>query len=53
MAQDMWNFKVGNGKHTTKVCVHLDVEIEPEQDKVVSELVRYISIFEDVVRTCA
>ena len=53
MAQDMWNFKVGNGKHTTKVCVHLDLEVEPEQEEVVKELVKYVSIIEKLVKTCA
>lgn len=53
MAQDMWNFKVKKGKHTKKVCVHLDLDFDPKQDEVVKELVRYISAFEEIVKTCA
>ena len=53
MAHDMWNFKVGDGKHTKKVCVHLDLEFEPIQEEVANELVRYISVFEEIQRTCA
>lgn len=53
MAQDMWNFKVGEGRHTKNVCVHLDLEFEPAQDEVVKELVKYISVFEEILKTCA
>ena len=33
--QDVWQFHIEKGKHTTKVCVHLDLTEEPVQDEIV------------------
>lgn len=51
--KDTYQFYVGQGKKITPVVVHLDYEEEPNQQEVVDELVRYISAFEEITRTCA
>lgn len=50
--QDVWSFNVGKGKHTTKVCVHLDLAEEPSQELIVEDLVKYISAIEEI-KSCA
>lgn len=51
--QDVWQFHIGKGKHTTKVCVHLDLAEEPAQDEIVKNLVDYVTAMEDICKTCA
>lgn len=51
--QDLWQFHIGKGKHTTKVCVHLDLTEEPAQDEIVKNLVDYVTAIEDICKTCA
>ena len=53
LKQDVWQFNVCKGKHTTKVCVHLDLTEEPTQDVIVKDLVRYISLMEEIHKNCA
>lgn len=51
--QDVLQFHIGKGKHTTKVCVHLDLAEEPAQDEIVKNLVDYVTAMEDICKTCA
>jgi len=53
LKKDVWQFNVGKGKPTTKVCVHLDLAEEPTQDVIVKDLVRYISLMEEIHKNCA
>lgn len=50
---DVWQFYIRKGKHTTKVCVHLDLAEEPAQDEIVKNLVDYVTAMEDICKTCA
>ncbi|HIS74315.1 TPA: hypothetical protein IAA86_04760 [Candidatus Galligastranaerophilus intestinavium] len=50
--QDVWNFNISKGKHTAKVCVHLDLEEEPSEELIVQDLVKYIMALEKI-KYCA
>lgn len=53
LKQDVWTFNIGKGKHTKKVCVHLDLADTPSEEVIVNDIVRYIVAVEDICKTCA
>ncbi len=48
MNSDIWSFKIKHDKKTVTVRVHLDLDEQPSEKDVVQNLVRYITLLENI-----